>query len=269
MISTLRILLLIGLLASTALQQSEAGESDGNARVSLAQMEIDVLKEKVELMKQKVAILEQQKRDLGAPFETNEESLGYRESIQTLISNITASILDKPLLESFQQTVIKNRRERVNLQVQLGERGLVQFESDEKPVDILDFMLMPVSPFLEIPGQPSSNQKEVVLAILSDRSIAISTIGGRSLLRFPIDQIWMQDEDDEIVATAIPPIAGDPFISMLTKKGNLLIYHYGVVQSVSEYKKHLMFMHSVFEDDVSWICKCDELCPGLKEMTVE
>ena len=153
--------------------------------------------------------------------------------------------------------------------MQLGERGLVQFESGDKPVDILDFMLMPVSPFLEIPGQPSSNQKEVVLAVLSDRSIAISTMGGRSLLRFPIDQIWMQDEDDEIVATAIPPIAGDPFIAMLTKKGNLLIYHYGVVASVSEYKKHLTFMQSVFEDDVSWICKCDELCPGLKEMTPE
>ena len=164
---------------------------------------------------------------------------------------------------------MKYRREKVNLQVQLGERGLIQFETEEKPVDIVDFMLMPVTPFLEIPGQPSSNQKEVVFAILSDRSIAISTIGGRSLLRFPIDQIWMQDEDDEIAAAAIPPIAGDPFIALLTKKGNLLIYHYGVVSGVLDYKKHLVHMHSIFEDDVSWICKCDDLCPGLKQMTPE
>lgn len=64
-------------------------------------MEIDILKEKVDLMKQKVAILEQQKRDLGAPSEASEESASYKESIQTLIANITASTLGKPLLESF------------------------------------------------------------------------------------------------------------------------------------------------------------------------
>ena len=121
------------------------------------------------------------------------------------------------------------RRERKTAEVQLGERGAIQFESADGPVGIVDFMFMAVSPFLEIPRDSSSNQKETVLAILADRSIAISTIGGRELLRFPIDQVWMKDEDDESVSTAVPPIGGDPFISLLTKKGNLLIYHYEVV----------------------------------------
>lgn len=128
---------------------------------------------------------------------------------------------------------------------------------------------MAVSPFLEIPKEPSSNQKEIILAILGDRSLAISTIAGREMLRFPIDRIWMKDEEDEIVSTAVPPVGGDPFIALLTRKGNLLIFHYEIVQSEIDYQRHLTYMHSEFPDDLSIICKCKELCPGLKEMTLE
>ena len=70
------------------------------------------------------------------------------------------------------------------------------------------------------------------MAILSDRSISVQTILGRSVLQFPIDDTWMKDKDDEIVSTAVPPVAGDPFITLLTKKGNMLILHYEIVRSV-------------------------------------
>ena len=70
------------------------------------------------------------------------------------------------------------------------------------------------------------------MAILSDRSISIQTILGRNVLQFPIDDIWIKDKDDEIVSTAVPPVAGDPFITLLTKKGNMLILHYEIVQSI-------------------------------------
>ena len=67
------------------------------------------------------------------------------------------------------------------------------------------------------------------MAILSDRSISIQTILGRSILHFPIDDIWMKDKHDEIVSIAVPPVAGDPFICLLTKNGNMLILHYDIV----------------------------------------
>ena len=78
----------------------------------------------------------------------------------------------------------------------------------------------------------------------------------------------MKDEEDEIVSTTVPPVGGDPFISLLTKKGNMLIYHYEVVQSVTEYKRHLKYMHD-YDQDLSLICKCKDLCPKLLEMTEE
>ena len=70
------------------------------------------------------------------------------------------------------------------------------------------------------------------MAILSDGSISIQTILGRNVLQFPIEDTWMKDKDDEIVSTAVPPVAGDPFITLLTKKGNMLILHYEIVQSI-------------------------------------
>ena len=73
------------------------------------------------------------------------------------------------------------------MEVQLGERGTIQFNGEKGALEVVDFMFLAVNPFLEIPKEPSSNQKELILAILSDRSIAISTIGGRDLIRFPID----------------------------------------------------------------------------------
>ena len=57
----------------------------------------------------------------------------------------------------------------------------------------------------------------------------------------------MKDDEDVIVSIAVPPVGGDPFISMLTKKGNLLIYHYEVVQTVSDYKRHLLYMQSDYD----------------------
>ena len=56
------------------------------------------------------------------------------------------------ILESFQKNVFTNRRDRKSMQIHLGERGLVQFETDNKPAEIIDFMFMALSPFLEIPG---------------------------------------------------------------------------------------------------------------------
>ena len=73
------------------------------------------------------------------------------------------------------------------MEVQLGERGTIQFDGEEGALGIVDFMFMAVTPFLEIPKEPSSNQKELILALLSDRSLAVSTISGRGLIRFPID----------------------------------------------------------------------------------
>ena len=115
------------------------------------------------------------------------------------------------------------------MNVQIGERGSLDFGTEDPSVSVVDFQFIPINPFLEIPKEPSSNQKEVLMAILSDRSISIQTILGRSILKFPIDDVWMKDHDDEIISTAVPPVAGDPFISLLTKKGNLLILHYDIV----------------------------------------
>lgn len=44
------------------------------------------------------------------------------------------------------------KRERRTMEVQLGERGLVEFTNAEGIAEVVDFMFMPVSPFLEIPG---------------------------------------------------------------------------------------------------------------------
>ena len=95
--------------------------------------------------------------------------------------------MDIPILKSFKNSVVKLRREKKTLEVQIGERGTIQFDGEEGELGIVDFTFMAVVPFLEIPKEISSNQKEIIFAILSDRSIAISTIGGRDLLRFPID----------------------------------------------------------------------------------
>ena len=67
----------------------------------------------------------------------------------------------------------------------------------------------------------------------------------------------------------MPPVGGDPFIALLTNKGNLLIYHYEVVQSVSDYKRHLIYMLEDFDQDLELICKCQKICPRIKEMTPE
>ena len=79
----------------------------------------------------------------------------------------------------------------------------------------------------------------------------------------------MKDEEDVIVSIAVPPVGGDPFISLLTKKGNLLIYHYEVIQYANDYKRHLVYLQSEYPEDLSLICKCKELCPGIKDMTPE
>lgn len=79
----------------------------------------------------------------------------------------------------------------------------------------------------------------------------------------------MNGEDDELAATAVPPISGDPFIAVLTKKGNLLIYHYEVVHSATDYKRHLYFLHDDINENLAELCKCDDICPQLKEMTDE
>lgn len=107
------------------------------------------------------------------------------------------------------------------------------------------------------------------MTLLSDRSLSIQTILGRNIFTFPIDDIWMNGQDDEIVSMAVPPVAGDPFISLLTKKGHLLILHYDVVQSVQDYKLHLIWLNREFDQDLSLICKEPEFCARVKEMTNE
>lgn len=103
MISPLRLITLICLLATIALQAEdvELTETEIDSKVTLTQIEIEHLKEKVDLMKQKVSILEAQKRELSANLGVVEENPNLKERMQGLISQIAESAKEIPILEYF------------------------------------------------------------------------------------------------------------------------------------------------------------------------
>ena len=57
----------------------------------------------------------------------------------------------------FRSNVQKLKRDRKQVNVQIGERGTLDFGTDDKSVSVVDFQFIPINPFLEIPKEPSSN----------------------------------------------------------------------------------------------------------------
>ena len=82
----------------------------------------------------------------------------------------------------------------------------------------------------------SSNQRfnQVIVSILADNTLAVSSLAGDVILRAPITvngmAIDLASPGDKVVDFIAPPSPDDPFFVLLTQKGFILVYHYDLIE---------------------------------------
>lgn len=125
------------------------------------------------------------------------------------------------------------------IDVKFGERQTYEFISEDgSPSPIVDYIYLPTSVITEKSAERDIVNKEVLLTLHEDRSVAMSTIEtGKKLLWFEFAEEHIGPED--IIVDILPGAQKDDyFFALLTKKGKLLIYHYEMIESVARLKKY-------------------------------
>ena len=112
------------------------------------------------------------------------------------------------------------------------------------------------------------NKKEVVsrdfmLVLLADNSaVMVSMETGKHLFWFDLD-LSSLEADDEIVDLIPSPMTNEPYFTLLTKKGKLLLHHYTVIDSSLNLKKYLRHLKK-YDRPVEQLCR-DRLRPAFNE----
>ena len=80
-----------------------------------------------------------------------------KRNLTELIQSVPGIVSTADTMTAFRSNVNKLKRERRQIDIQIGERGTLDFSTDDPTIEIVDFTFITINPFLEIPKEPSSS----------------------------------------------------------------------------------------------------------------